>query len=329
MSGIARFPIRQQTTPHMTESILLIAAGVALLYGGAEGLVRGSVALAVRLGLTPLVIGLTVVAFGTSMPELVVSVGASLQGSGSIAVGNVVGSNIGNVALILGLCVLITPTNVRAQVVRVEVPFVVLVSVFVSMLLWDGSVGRLVGGVLILLLLAYLFYSVRKARKEPRSIEREYEEALPEVPGSLWLDVLLLVLGLAFLVAGARMMVSGAVAIAEAAGVSQAVIGLTIVAIGTSLPELATSAVAAVKGEGDIAVGNVVGSNLFNLLGILGLAALVRPIHDAHVGLVSLFVMTVLALALIPLMYSGGRLSRPEGALLMTSYAAYMIYLVA
>ena len=312
----------------MIEPILLICGGVALLYGGAESLVRGSVALAFRLGLTPLIIGLTVVAFGTSMPEMVVSVDASLEGSGSIAVGNIVGSNIGNIALILGLSVLITPTSVRAQVVRFEVPLVILASVLVSALLWDGEIDRLSGLLLIGLLLAYLAFSIRKARLESRAVEDEFEESLPSVPSKLWLDLLLVGLGLVFLVVGARMMVTGAVTIAEDYGVSQVVIGLTIVAIGTSLPELATSAVAALKGEGDIAVGNVVGSNLFNMLGILGVATLVRPMHDADVGLVSLFVMTVLSLALFPLMRSGGRLSRAEGGLLLTSYAVYMAYLV-
>lgn len=313
----------------MLEPVLLICGGIALLYGGAESLVRGSVALAFRLGLTPLVIGLTVVAFGTSMPELVVSLEASFEGSGSIAVGNVIGSNIGNVALILGLSVLITPTSVRAQVVRFEVPLVILASILVSGLLWDGDIGRASGGLLVLLLIAYLGYSIRKAREESPSVEDEFEEGLPAAPGKLWLDLLLVFVGLGLLVAGARMMVSGAVTIAEEYGVSQAVIGLTIVAIGTSLPELATSAVAAFKGEGDIAVGNVVGSNLFNILGILGLATLVRPMSDAHVGLVSFVVMVVLALALLPLMRSGRRLSRTEGGLLLTSYAVYMVYLAA
>lgn len=313
----------------MLEPGLLICGGIALLYGGAESLVRGSVALAFRLGLTPLVIGLTVVAFGTSMPELVVSLEASFEGSGSIAVGNVIGSNIGNVALILGLSVLITPTSVRAQVVRFEVPLVILASILVSGLLWDGDIGRASGGLLVLLLIAYLGYSIRKAREESPSVEDEFEEGLPAAPGKLWLDLLLVFVGLGLLVAGARMMVSGAVTIAEEYGVSQAVIGLTIVAIGTSLPELATSAVAAFKGEGDIAVGNVVGSNLFNILGILGLATLVRPMSDAHVGLVSFVVMVVLALALLPLMRSGRRLSRTEGGLLLTSYAVYMVYLAA
>lgn len=313
----------------MLESLLFIAIGVGLLYGGAEALVRGSVALAVRSGLTPLVIGLTVVAFGTSMPELVVSVEASLLGSSSIAVGNVIGSNIGNVALILGLSVLITPTDVRAQVIRLEVPLVVLASVLVSFLLWDGAIGRLTGTGLVALLIAYLIFSVRKARQANPVVEKEFEEALPAVVGNVWIDLLLVGLGLALLVGGARMMVSGAVTIAEQFGVSEVVIGLTIIAIGTSLPELATSAVAAVKGEGDIAVGNVVGSNLFNMLGILGFAAVVRPIQNAHVGLVSLLVMTVLSLALLPLMHSGSRLSRPEGGLLLITYVVYMIYLVA
>lgn len=312
----------------MTTSILRIFAGMALLYGGAEALVRGSVSIAERVGLTPLVIGLTVVAFGTSMPELVVSIDAARHGRGAIAVGNIVGSNIGNIALILGTAALIRPTNVRAQVIRFEIPIVVAVSLIVSLMLFDGQIGNVSGVVLLCALAAYVTICIRKARTECLEIEKEFAEGLPEVNGNAWVDVLFVLVGLGLLVGGARMMVSGSVTIAEIYGVSQAVIGLTIVAIGTSLPELATSVVAAVKGEGDIAVGNIVGSNLFNMLGILGLAALINPMENAHVGLVSLGLMTLLSLALLPVMSSGERVSRTEGVLLVAVYAAYMVYLI-
>lgn len=307
--------------------LLAIGLGVGLLYGGAESLVRGSASAAARLGLTPLVIGLTVVAFGTSTPELVVSVSAALRGSGSIAVGNVVGSNIGNVALILGIAALIRPPAVQAQIVRFDVPVVIVSSFAVSALLWNGIVNRLEGGLLVVGMLAYVAMSLRIAGKEKELVLQEYEKAAPRRSRSLAIDVLLIVAGLGLLTAGARAMVVGAVSIAEKLDVSQTVIGLTIVAVGTSLPELATSVLAALKGEGDLAIGNVVGSNVFNVLGILGVSSLARPLVSPDVGLVSLAVMCILSLALLPLMRSGQRVSRLEGTGLIGAYVLYVIYL--
>jgi cation:H+ antiporter len=309
-------------------SSLLILAGIVLLYFGAEGLVRGSASIAARLGLTPLVIGLTVVAFGTSMPELVVSIGASLDGKGPIAVGNVVGSNIGNIALILGLAALIQPLRVQAQIVRVDLPILLVASVALVAILADGAVGRVEGGLLFAGLLAYIGTSLRLARREPAAVEAEFVEGMPRAGRSAALDAGMVAAGLALLVLGARLLVTGAVDIAEGFGLSQAVIGLTIVAIGTSLPELATSVVAALKGQGDIAVGNVVGSNLFNILGILGITALVRPLAQSGMSSVDLGVMLVLTVALLPLMRSGFRVSRAEGGVLVAGYAAYTTYLL-
>lgn len=311
----------------MLQEILAILAGMGLLYGGAEGLVRGSASAAARLGLTPLVIGLTVVAFGTSTPELVVSVSASLEGRGSIAVGNVVGSNIGNIALILGTAALIRPPAVHAQIVRFDVPIVIVSAFIMSALLWNSIVGRLEGALLFAGLLAYIGLSLRIAGSEKERTLQEYERAAPGRSRSMWMDVLLIVIGLGLLVAGARAMVFGAVLIAEEFGISEAVIGLTIVAIGTSLPELATSVVAAFNGQGDIAIGNVVGSNIFNVLGILGIAAVARPLISLDVGLVSMAVMCILSLALLPLMRSGHRISRFEGVILLGAYLMYLIYL--
>lgn len=312
----------------MAGSLFLILLGVALLYAGAEALVRGAVAIATQLGITPLVIGLTIVAMGTSMPEMVVSVAAALRGSGEIAVGNIVGSNIGNIALILGVAALIAPTLVQARVVRVEMPLVVVVSVLVSVMLWDGEMGRLAGAVLVPILVGYLVVTIRRTRKEGREAKAEFAESLPETPRRTWLNLLLVVVGLGLLVGGARMLVSGAVTIAQDLGINEAIIGLTIVAIGTSLPEMATSVVAALKGQGDIAIGNVVGSNLFNMTGILGVAALVSPLHDVDVGMVSLLIMTILSFVLLPLMKSGERVSRLEGGLLLAAYVGYIVYLM-
>jgi len=301
--------------------------GVVLLYGGAEGLVRGSASLARRLGLTPLVIGLTVVAFGTSTPELVVSLEAGLAGKGALAVGNAVGSNIANIGLILGVSALIRPVAVHAQVLRLDVPILLVVSLVLIGFLLDDRLGRVEGAVLLAGLLAYTAFSLIKARRESAEVAAEFGEGVPPASRSALLDAVLILGGLALLVVGARLLVSGAVDVARALGISEAVIGLTIVAVGTSLPELATSLVAALKEEGDIALGNVVGSNLFNILGILGTAALVAPLQPAGMSPVDLGVMFACALVLLPMMLTGRRISRGEGGLLLASYALYMLYL--
>jgi cation:H+ antiporter len=310
----------------MLVSILSILAGIVLLYFGAEGLVRGSSSLAVRLGLTPLVIGLTVVSFGTSMPELVVSVDAALAGNSAIAVGNVVGSNIGNIALILGLSALISPTPVHARVIRIDMPIALAVSLLMILFLRDQQISRIEGGLLVAGLILYVVWSLRAARTEKRDVQEEFEEAIPEPTRSVALDVVLMVGGLILLVLGARFLVSGAVTIAEFFGMGPALIGLTIVAIGTSLPELATSVVAALKGQGDIAVGNIVGSNIFNILGIAGIASLARPLEQGDISNLDLGVMSGLTLVLLPLMRTGFRISRLEGGLLFIGYIAYVVY---
>ena len=309
-------------------SFLQIAAGLVLLFGGAEGLVRGSAALALRAGLTPLVVGLTVVAFGTSSPEMVVSVQAALAGRGDLAVGNVVGSNIGNVALILGLSVLIRTMGVRAQLLRLDVPVMVAVSVLLWWLLGDGALGRPEGLVLAGGVVAYTLFNLWQARRETSAAQSVGEAVLPDPRRPLWRDVVFIVGGLALLVVGADLLVEGAVAVARRLGLSEAVIGLTIVAVGTSMPELATSVVAAFRGEGDIAIGNVVGSNIFNVLGILGTAALVRPLRIEGISPVDLAAMTLVAILLLPLMRTGFRLVRWEGGLLLAFYAAYVYYLL-
>jgi cation:H+ antiporter len=312
----------------LTMQFLLMLGGVALLYAGAEALVRGGVTLAARLGMTPLVIGLTVVAFGTSMPEMVVSVGAAAAGSGPIAVGNVVGSNICNIALILGISALIRPMRVQAQVIRFDTPILVGVSLLLVVLLGDDRLGRSEGLLLVSALAAYVIVSVRAARREAAAVQEEFAGGTPRPGYSLGFGVGAVLLGLVMLVLGARWFVAGAVALARAAGVSEAVVGLTIVAVGTSLPELATSTVAAARGEGDISVGNVIGSNIFNLLGILGTAALVRPIGPTGMRGADLGVMLGLSVLLLPVVWSGLRVNRAEGALLLGLYAGYAAYLV-
>ena len=314
----------------MITTALAILVGLALLSIGAEALVRGSAALALRLGITPLVVGLTVVAFGTSSPELVVSVKASLDDNGAIALGNVVGSNICNIALILGVAALIKPVRIEAQVIRREIPVLIFASILLWAMLAGGELQRWMGLLLTVGLVAYIAFSYGGARAEKNEAVRdEFAEALPAPEARrAWVDVLFVLVGLAMLLFGANLFVDGAVAVAERFGVSQAVIGLTIVAVGTSLPELATSIVAAFKGEGDIAVGNAVGSSIFNILCILGVAALIRPMATTGISMVDLAVMTACAVLVMPMMRSGFCLNRWEGIFLLAVYVGYLYYVI-
>jgi cation:H+ antiporter len=307
--------------------IALLLGGLVLLFAGAESLVRGATALALRLGLSTLLVGLTVVAFGTSAPELVVSSAAALDGVGGIAVGNVVGSNVANIALILGVSAIIRPLRVQAQLVRIDLPLMIGASLVLSALLFDWTLSRLEGLGLVIGLLAYLVFSYRWARRE-RMREPLPADPLPSGSSSLLVNGFLVLLGLAMLVLGASWLVDGAVSIAERAGVSPTVIGLTLVALGTSLPELATSVVAAVRGADDLAVGNVVGSNLFNVLGILGTAALLRPLQVPDLGPEDLLALVGTAVMILPLARSGFVLSRIEGALLSLGYLGYVAFLL-
>lgn len=313
----------------MTIAILYLALGLVLLYYGAEALVRGSSSLALRLGLSPLVIGLTVVAFGTSSPELVVSLKAGLAGQGNISVGNVVGSNICNIGLILGICALVTPIATTSQIVRIDIPIMIAATAFTTFLLWDGTLGLAEGIILFALLLAYVVFSVYLARRQPAdALGAEFDTEVKVSKRGLFIDLLMVAGGLVLLIFGARFLVDGAVVIARAFGWSEALIGLTVIAVGTSLPELATSLVAAVKKEADIAVGNIVGSNIFNLLGILGITAMATPLAASGISLVDYAVMAVFALVLWPMAYHQKCITRLEGAILLAGYAAYVSWLV-
>jgi cation:H+ antiporter len=309
----------------------LFLAGLVALVAGAELLVRGAARLASALGISPLVIGLTVVAFGTSAPEIAVSVGAAASGKVDLAVGNVVGSNVFNVLFILGLSALITPLLVAQQLIRQEVPIMIGISVLLFALAVDGVIGRvesvgLAGG-----LIAYTVFLVRQSRAESAAAQVRGGGDAPSAAGVRALDVAFTIAGLALLVLGARWLVDAATAFARWFGVSELVIGLTIVAAGTSLPEVASSVVAALRGERDIAVGNVVGSNVFNILGCLGLAGLVAPQPLAVAPAVLAFdlpVMLAVAFACLPVFFSGARIERWEGALLLGYYLAYVGYVV-
>jgi cation:H+ antiporter len=312
----------------MLPSILLILLGIVLLYGGAEFLVRGSASIARRMGLSPLVIGLTIVALGTSMPEMVVSLQAAFAGSESIAIGNVVGSNIGNIALILGITALVSPPSVHARVLRVDLPLLVGVTVIFAFLLRDHALSRGEGLLLMAGLASYILINLRLARDESSEIAAEYAEGVPDVTGSVARDTVSVLGGFGLLVAGAQALVDGAVVVAGACGLSEATIGLTVVALGTSLPELATSVVAAARNEGDIAIGNVLGSNLFNILAIAGSASVIHPLAAADLSRIDVVVMVLLAVVLLPLMHTGERVERGEGAVLLGSYVLYIAYLL-
>lgn len=314
----------------MMTAWLGLGGGLVALYFGAEALVKGGAGLALRLGLTPLVVGLTVIAFGTSSPELVVSVQATTSGNGAIAVGNIIGSNICNIALILGLCSLISPLRADVQVIRREVPIMIGVTILALLVLGDGYVARWEGGMLLTGLLIYTWLTVAQARKESAAgASQEFAEELGQRrPAGLGVSVAAVIGGLAILVVGSNLFVRGAVTLAESWGMSQIAIGLTIVAVGTSMPELATSLVAAVKRQGDVAIGNTVGSNIFNVLGILGVAALVQPIEAPDLAWSDLAVMLAVSLALLPVVRTGGRINRWEGAGLLALYVGYTIWLL-
>lgn len=306
-----------------------LLVGLALLYAGAELTVRGARSLGLRAGLSPVLVGLTFVAFGTSAPELVVSLRGALQGHDGLALGNVVGSNICNILLILGLCSLVRPMEVHAQLLRVDVPLLVGVSTLTAgLLLLLGGLGRLGGACLLGGLAVYTISSVRRARLESEAVVAEVRAAQPEPGSRAWLDVAFALLGLGLLVGGGAAFVDGAAALAARLGVPANIIGLTVVAVGTSLPELASSLLAAVRAQGDIALGNVVGSNLFNLLGILGIVALIQPVGMGGVQLRDLVVMLAAALLLFAFLYSRRRLERWEGAVLLVGYGLYLASLV-
>ena len=312
-------------------TVVLMVLGLGGLLVGAELLVRGASRLAASAGLSPLVIGLTVVAFGTSAPELAVSVGGALSGTTDVALGNVVGSNSFNVLFILGLSALLVPLTVASDLVRRDVPLLIGVSALVLAMALDGGIGRIEGLLLAGGLLAYTVLSVRSARRASRTAAAGATPPPARPRGALARDLGLVVLGLVLLAGGARGFVEGAVELATALGLDELVIGVTIVAIGTSLPEVAASVVAGLRGERDIAVGNVVGSCLFNLLGVLGVSAVISPI-GIPVGTDALHadlpVMVATALACLPIFVTGARIDRWEGALFLGFYVLYTVFVV-
>lgn len=302
-----------------------IALGLVLTFGGAEAFVRAAASIAVRLGIPPLIIGLTIVAWGTSAPELVVSTIATLNGQGGIALGNVVGSNIFNIAAIVGLAAIVCPIRVQAQLIRLDIPLMIGVSVLLIVMLLDGEVSRLDAAACFVGMVMYTTFSFRSTGDSTSAaLEQEFTKGNPSGHRHLGVDIALFLVGLLMLGLGSRCLVTGAVSIAKAIGVSETVIGLTVIAAGTSLPELATSLVAAMRKQPDIAIGNVVGSNIFNILGIVGIAGLIHPMQAPDISRLDLEAMMLFALLLFPLARSGFVIRRWEGAILLASYVAYL-----
>lgn len=324
-------PLPLDNAPPLLLALLQLALGIAVLIGGGELLVRGASRLAAALGISPLVVGLTVVSFGTSAPELAVSLGAAFTPEASLVIGNVVGSNVFNTFVVLGTVAFIGPLVVQQRIVRLEVPLLVGISFLVWLIGDDGSIGRIDASVLLTLLGGYTVFLIRSGRRARDAIPTEYKAAYgstPKASARQWVEV---AVGSVLLVGGAKLVVSGAVDISRALGVSEMIIGLTVVAVGTSLPELVASGVAAVRGERDLAVGNVIGSNLFNLLAVLGITGVVAaralPIPDDAV-IFDLPVMVATAVVCVPLVLARASIGRKEGVLLITAYVAYMTAVV-
>ncbi len=323
-------------------NFLLFVAGLVGLIVGAELLVRGASKLALSFGISPLVVGLTVVAFGTSAPEMAVSTGAVLNGQTDLALGNVIGSNIFNILFILGISALITPLVVNVQLIRQEVPIMIGAALLVAVMALDTRIGAWDGALLLVLLVAYTVFLIRQSRAETQAARDEFAGELPMPEAGRWdshwgAQLGLIIVGLALLVGGSEALVTSAVVFARALGISELVIGLTIIAAGTSMPEVAASIAAAIKGERDIAVGNVVGSCVFNLLGCVGLAGLAAAFSAAAGGFLTvpqaalnfdLWVMLAVSLACLPVFLSGREIARWEGGVFLAYYVAYVCYLI-
>jgi len=311
----------------MTRELLLFLGGVGVLYFGAEWLVRASARLATSLGVSPIVLGLTVVSMGTSAPELVVSLVSAVGGNADLAIGNVMGSNLANIGLVLGISAIVKPLNVSGRVVTREVPVMLIITAAVLPVIWDLRISRLEGLALLVVLCAYLWFVFRTAKDEDEEVLGEYakfaKEAVGLTPWAAARDLGLIAMGIAGLVLGAFAIRESAVALAEAMGISELVIGLTLVSIGTSLPELATSIVATLRNEADIAVGNIIGSNVFNIAAILGITATVSPLPvSPEVLRLEFPAVVIMSVLLVPIVRANLTIRRAEGIVLLGTYLA-------
>ncbi len=309
--------------------ILLLIVGFAMLIKGADWFVDGAASLARKMGIPQLVIGLTIVAMGTSAPEAAVSISAALQGTADIAVGNVVGSNILNVLIILGITALIRSVKIQKSTLWIEIPFMVVITVILIFLGRSGSVVSLEEGIILLVLfVAYLAYLFILAQKGNLKDETEEEVEKKPIKNKAWFRIIMLVVGGVIIVLGSNITVNAATAVAEAVHISERFIGLTIVALGTSLPELVTSVVAACKGNADIAIGNIVGSNIFNILFVIGLSSLITPVIYPATFLIDGIVAVLAGVLLFVSVLKGSELKKVCGIIFLVAYAAYFVYLV-
>jgi len=314
--------------PELLMIAILIIGGLILLYFGADWLVQGAVTIALHFGLSPLIVGLTVVALGTSLPEALVSVQASIDNQGGIALGNVIGSNILNIALILGLSSLLQPLKVDSHLVKADVPLLVAASFLLIVLLEDFHISRMEGALLLLGIVFYVCGNIMTVKRSSTPKNEIEGIEIPEDPSiNLLRDIGILILGLIALAFGSNILVSGAVDLARIWGLSEALIGLTIVSIGTGTPELATALMAAYRKSADIAIGNAVGSNLFNIMFVVGLAGIIAPMDATGIGYTDLYVMFGLTVLLLPTVWTGMVLDRKEGFLFLAVYVAYIYYL--
>jgi cation:H+ antiporter len=307
-------------------SLAVFIIGLIILYLGGEGLVKGSSRLARAMGINPVLIGLTIVAFGTSAPELVVSIIAAFKGSNDLIMGNILGSNIANIGLILGISALIYPISIKLTLVKVELPFMISISILLLLLSQNLIIEHFEGAILFILLISMIIYSCYDAFKEPKEIEKEFSE-LVQVDRSYYKNILYIVFGVIGLSIGAKLLVDSAISIAQSLGVSQALIGITAVAIGTSLPELTTSVIAALKRESGIIIGNIIGSNIFNI-GILGIISVLKPIEmNQHLLQFEFFIMILFSIILLPIMKTGFKITKTEGLLLLLFYLMFLRFI--
>lgn len=315
----------------MLFDVLIFLGGLAILYFGAEWMVEGASSVALRFGITPIIVGCTVVAFGTSMPEMVVSLAAVLTESDDISIGNIIGSNIANLALILGAAAVIRPIQVHSDVIKREFPVMIAASILFCFLAVDGEISRLDGGILFSGMVAYLAFMFMIARKEmtdAKSAAALLDVEVDPEESTTGRDLAKVAAGILGLTFGAHFMVKAATSIAEVMGVPQLVIGISIVALGTSLPELATSVVAAARDESDISVGNVIGSNIFNILSVIGIVGMVAAISVGEEAIRSdLWIMLIIAVLAWPIMWMRKRISRLEGAIMLVVYFGYNVWI--
>ncbi len=307
-------------------TLAYLLGGLLLLVLGGDSVVRSAAVLGLRFGLSPLATGLTIVAFGTSAPELVVNLRAASLGATDLAVGNVVGSNIANIGLVLGVSAMVMPLQMDIRLIRKDILIMIASGLLAAFFLATDSMNRTEGAALVLLIVAYTVFNIRAARSARPQSQASFEAAMHHKDWGLAIDLLILGLGLGALVVGAQLFVTGAVETAAYFGVSNAVIGLTVVAVGTSLPELATTAIAAYRGHGAMAIGNVVGSNIFNILSVLGLTAVIYPVSRGEINIVDLSMFLVTTLVLLRFISTGSRMNRWEGAVLFIGYVIYMVW---